>query len=185
MAKKMMSFVLAMAVCLSLSTPAMALDEPSVDSTPSVKVVNLSEDITAQELQKIVSSTCAYTMQDDGTIIPIDSVITIEDASLEYCAERTLSAQKAYKVTLSATASNEKIVVDSGSKNTSDIQASATLEMIWIDNFGLNNNIKSVSGSIHVIKGKVSEAVVQWGDGWVAGGYEKRDVTNKTSYLKK
>lgn len=177
-----MSFILAMAMCLSLSTTALALEKPYVDSAPSVEVVNLSENITDQELQEIVSSTCAYTIQDDGTTVPIDSVITIKDISLDHCAERMFSNQKAYEVTLSATVSNEKNVYDDGEKNTSNVQATAELRMTWIDNFGPSNAIKSVYGSRTVTKGTVTSAVVGWKEFSTPREMVKKDVTHYSAF---
>lgn len=184
MNKKVMSFILAMVMCFSLRIPAMALDAPSVDPAPSVEVVNLSDDITAQALQEIVSSTCAYTIQEDGTAIPVDSVITIEDVSLAQGVERMSSDQKAYQITLSTTFSseNEKEVSDYGDKDSSIVQATAELKMVWVDGPGLSNYIKTVRGSRTVTKGSVTSAVVGWKEFSSPRNMVKKDVTTIASF---
>ncbi|BAK99161.1 hypothetical protein OBV_19630 [Oscillibacter valericigenes Sjm18-20] len=177
MTKKLTSLALALVMCLSLYIPAFALDN-SPDSNPEVRVVNHSDSITAQELQEIVSSTSAYLTLKDGTAVPVDSVVTVEDIA----APDVSPNQNSYKVTLSATASSDKIVSDSAEKNGS-VTASATLELIWVDGPELDNVIKKVSGTLNVVKGTVSEATVRYGIGWVSAlQWTSKDVTGKTSF---
>lgn len=186
MTKKLTSLALALVMCLSLYIPAFALDN-SPDSNPEVRVVNHSDSITAQELQEIVSSTSAYLTLKDGTAVPVDSVVTVEDiaapdVSPNQNAYNVSANQNSYKVTLSATASSDKIVSDSAEKNGS-VTASATLELIWVDGPELDNVIKKVSGTLNVVKGTVSEATVRYGIGWVSAlQWTSKDVTGKTSF---
>lgn len=184
MAKKMMSFVLAMAICLSLNTTVLAMDDPSTDLSPNVTVVNLSDNITNQELQKIVDSTGAYIKQNDGTLVPISSTVTVEDMPVSNYSRNATSAENAYKVTINATLSeNDKNVTDSSDKNSSAARATATLTIVWTDNFGPNNAFKEVSGTLRVDKGTVETAVVRYGDLLSAGiNWVKKDVKGKNKF---
>lgn len=55
--KKITSFILAVLMFFSLRSPAMALEKAIVGSTPSTGVVGVSENISAQELQKTATDT--------------------------------------------------------------------------------------------------------------------------------
>lgn len=167
MTKKVMSFALAIALSLSLSTTVLATDNPSTDFSPNVTVVNLSNNLPDQELQEIVDSTGAYIKQDDGTIVPVSSTITVEDIPVTNRSRDTTSVENAYKVTINATLSedgNDKNVTDSKDKNSSAARATATLTIVWTDNFGIDNVFKEVSGSLRVDKGTVESAELRYGD---------------------
>ena len=150
MTKKVMSFALAIALCLSLSTTVLATNNPSTDFSPNVTVVNLSNNLPDQELQEIVDSTVAYIKQDDGTIAPVSSTITVEDIPVTNRSRNTTSVENAYKVTINATLSeddNDKNVTNSKDKNSSAARATATLTIVWTDNLGPENEFKEVSGT--------------------------------------
>lgn len=184
--KKVVSLIASVMVCFALSTSALAVDNGVF--TAEVTVVNLSNEITDEMLQEIVNSTSACLISEDGTTIPIDSVVTVEDVTsteeFEFVNSdiiRDASVPcKAYKVAVSAKAS-DKTVVDSGSKNGSGYNGSATLELVWVDGPGLNNVIKKVSGSVTCYNNTtVEDAYVAWGNGWQSqAGWPEVDLTSK------
>ena len=187
--KKMLSLAVAgTMMLLSMVVSAGAIDvnhdaqSPASDS--NVAVVNLSDNITSQQLQEITSATSACIKQKDGTTIPVDSVVTVEDVSMPASLADTGSTSSDYKVILSATASDEKIVADSGEKNGGTYNVAATLQMIWIDGPGLDNVIKEVSGTSRVLKGTMASAEVQWGNGWKSAvTWTSKNVINRSSFL--
>ena len=187
--KKLLSLAVAGAMMLStMVVSAGAVDvnhdvqSPALDS--NVTIVNLSDNITSQQIQEIASATSACIKQKDGTTIPVNSVVTVEDVSMPVGLADTDSIPSAYKVTLSATASNEKEVYDNGDKKGADFDVSATLGMIWIDGPGLDNVIKEVSGVRVVKKGTIDSAKVQWGDGWKSAlTWTSKNVINRSTFL--
>lgn len=185
MSKKFTSFALAICIVFSLCCTAFATTIPTT-AEPEVTVVNLSKSIAPQTLQEIVDSTGAQLVTDDGTIIPIDSVVTIEDCSVaEFSSLKNVSPeQDAYKVTVSTTASDDKVVSDSGDKNGAEFNVSATLQLIWVDGPGLDNVIKKVSGTLTILKGKVKDATyVEWGNGWQSAlNWTTKRIGDKSSF---
>lgn len=185
--KKFTSAVLAFAMLLSAtlcSTSASALDTSAAVPQPNVTVVNLSENATAQKVQEIVDSTMVGFKRDDGSIIPVESVITIDDVSVPTYAGRMTQDENVYQVTVSAIVDGEqKRVSDSDKKNNDNVVASATLKMVWIDGPGLQNAIRDISGTLSVTKGTVTSAVVRWGEGTQSAlQWESRDVTGKAAF---
>lgn len=187
--KRFMSLLLAMAMLFALSAPALALDTSALDTSvvapqSDMVVVNLSGSITSQEVQKIVDSTIVGLKKDDGTIVPVESVLTIEDVPVFTYANRMAQNENAYRVTVSATIEgDEKFVSKSDDNNSDYVTASALLQMIWIDGPGLQNAIKEVSGSLRVEKGTVTSATVRWGEGTqAASNWERRDVIGRSSF---
>lgn len=187
--KRFMSLLLAMAMLFALSAPALALDTSALDTSvvapqSDMVVVNLSGSITSQEVQKIVDSTIVGLKKDDGTIVPVESVLTIEDVPVFTYANRIAQNENAYRVTVSATIEgDEKFVSKSDDNNSDYVTASALLQMIWIDGPGLQNAIKEVSGSLRVEKGTVTSATVRWGEGTqAASNWERRDVIGRSSF---
>lgn len=186
MTKKVMSFALAIALCLSLSTTVLATNNPSTDFSPNVTVVNLSNNLPDQELQEIVDSTVAYIKQDDGTIAPVSSTITVEDIPVTNRSRNTTSVENTYKVTINATLSeddNDKNVTNSKDKNSSAARATATLTIVWTDNLGPENEFKEVSGSLRVDKGTVESAELRYGDSLVSAlKWRTVDVTGRDEF---
>ena len=168
MIRKVVSLALILAILSSINLSAYAVAQPSQTNDATVTVVNLSDSITTHEIDEIVSSTHACIKQKDGTVIPIESVVTIEDISEPSYYSNNTPDQKSYKVTVNATASDgvDKIVSNSGNKNNENVNATATLTLVWTDGPGLENVIKEVSGTIRVDKGRITSSYVDWGNGW-------------------
>lgn len=187
MKKKITALLLTIAMLVFTVVPAFAVDTADMSE---VTIINLSEKITAQELYEVKNSIGAKAIFDDGTIIPLDSVVTIEDFKETeedipyrlYNVEE--SPQKSYKITVQTEASsdNDKIVSNSDDRNGKTYNVSATLQLIWTDGPGFDNCLKKVSGTITVLKGSVSKATVGWGDWTSPSIYAKRDVTDKSSF---
>jgi len=149
-----------------MNCTALAYDAPVENPVQETTIVNLSHEISAQELHEIEQSVGAYVTMSDGKTAPVASVVTTEDVPLNECSAYALSDENSYKVTVQTTASNDKIVSDSGEHNYSGLHVSATLELIWTGGSGLNNVIKKVSGARTITAGSVNWTTVQWGDGW-------------------
>lgn len=184
MMKKITALLLIVMMLLFTMVPAFAFDTADV---PEVTIVNHSKKITPQELYEVKNSVGAKAVFNDGIIIPLDSVVTIEDFEEDvsyrsYNAEET--PQKSYKVTVQTELSsdNDKIVSDSGDKNGKEYNVSATLQLVWTDGPGFDNYIKKVSGTLTVLKGTVTEAKVSWGDQMSPSLYAEKDVLGKSSF---
>lgn len=147
------------------------------DGQANIDIVNLSSNISEDEIQEITANVSANLVYKDGSEVPVDTIVTIEDVSTVNSKTRTMfneTDSKSYKVTVSASAntdnnsntnSSRKIDSDSADKNTSKVVASATLQLIWTDKSGLNNVLNTVSGTKTVTKGSVSSATLKYGDG--------------------
>lgn len=188
MFKKFVSFALASVICLSLNGPALALDD-SIVTDSDITVINLSERITPQELQEIASCVTAQITKEDGTVVPVEATITVEDLSVEDSVYSTYSKMSSiegnsYKITLNAVASEDKIDTDSGAQNGTGYNVAATLQLIWTDVFGVDNIIKEVSGTLTILKGTVDEdSFVEWGDAWEGAlRWTSRKVGTKPSF---
>lgn len=177
--RKILSLALSCTMVLGIMIPSVSAQDLTPDMEPEVTVVNLSESISTQEVQEIVSSTTAYFTLEDGTTVPVDSVVTIEDAPLTRSA---LPGQNAYQVTISAAASNEKVVTNANEKNGS-VTATAVLSMIWIDNLGFNNVIKEVWGSRVIYVGTEKKGTLIYGNyGSSTVGWTKHIVTGPVEF---
>lgn len=144
-----MGFAFAIMICLSLNGPALALNDYIVPDS-DVTIINLSKSITPQKLQKIEDLTAENLFDSNYSRI----------SSMD---------ENSYKVTVSTSASEDKIVSDSGYTNGTGYHVSATLQLIWTDVFGLDNVIKKVSGTLTVLEGTVSDdSYVEWGNGWAS-----------------
>lgn len=155
------------------------------DEQANIEIVNLSSNISEDEIQKITDSVCAKLVCEDGSEVPVDTVVTIKDVSTSNSKTRTMSDNadsNSYQVTVLAS-SDQKIVSDSNDKNTSKVVASATLQMVWTDKTGTKNVLNTVSGTRTVKKGTVSKATLKYGNGERSSIlWTKEDVTSKSSF---
>lgn len=187
MKKKITALLLTIAMFVSMMVPAYALDTADttdISDDPKVTLVNLSTKITTQELDKIMDSVGAKMVMKDGTVIPIDCVVTVEDVTEEISpvSQYSASSEKSYRVTVQADAT-DKTSDDKGKQSGSDYDISATLKMTWTDGSGTNNILKDVSGTLTVVKGTVSSGQLRWGDGMTSALiWAKRDVGAKSSF---
>ena len=171
--KKMLSMVLAFGMVASMSATAFAAAQTMGQTSSKIEVVRLSDNISEQVITEITDGVECSLMYDDGTIVPIHSVVTIEEINTG-----SKSLADTYAVTLSS-----KIDSDSADKNSSNTTASATLKLVWTDGKGINNTIDEVSGTLDVVKGKVHSGTVRYGDGWASAiSWDKKDVGNKSSF---
>ena len=141
---KITSFMLAVCAVTSLMSVSASATTIPTKSNQDMKIINLSDSINENELNEIKNSVGAYLIYDGNMIELSDSILTIEDiATSEYRSANSNS----YKLTLNADINEQeeknsrKIVSDSGDKNSSNVNASATLQLIWTDNPGINNVI--------------------------------------------
>lgn len=163
--------------------------EKTIDVEDRIKVINLAENITDDCIDEITDSINAGLMYQDGTIVPVDTVITIEDISDSKARGISNTNENSYKVTVEASVSendnmptSRKIVSDSGDKNGS-VEASATLQMIWTDVLGPNNILDQVSGTLTVKKGTVTLGIVKYGEGYRSAiAWKSRDVGAASSF---
>lgn len=183
---KITSFMLAVCAVTSLMSVSASATTIPTKSNQDMKIINLSDSINENELNEIKNSVGAYLIYDGNMIELSDSILTIEDiATSEYRSANSNS----YKLTLNADINEQeeknsrKIVSDSGDKNSSNVNASATLQLIWTDNPGINNVIDQVSGTLTVKKGTVKSAEVRYGEGGRSAIlWDKFDVTNRSSF---
>ncbi len=182
MFKKTIALLLAITVFASMGISAFAFSTDDVTNTANVTVVNCSQSITAQQITEIKEAVDSYVILNDGTKVPAESVVTIEDVSTDEYSCYSLSPNNTYKVSVQARASTDKIVSDNDYKNKGETNASITLEMVWTDVTGPNNVLKEVSGTLSVIKGTVVSGEVKWGDSIMGGNWAKRDVGSSSSF---
>ena len=154
--KKMLSMALVVGMITSMSTNAFAAQATVEEVESNIEVIALSADISEETLDEITNSVEAGLVYDDGTTVPIDAVVTVEKMP-----STSRSAANSYSVTLSS-----KIVSDSADQNSSKTNASATLQLVWTDGPGLQNSIDEVSGTLDIVKGKLTSGHVRYGDGW-------------------
>lgn len=184
--KKLLSTAVAIAMVTCMGTTAFAMDKALGEIESNIEVVNLSDNINIQTIQEIIRSVESSLIYDDGTVVPVDAVVTIEDIST---MNHRSSEVQSYKVTLDTSISEQietpnsrKIDSDSDDKN-GNVVASATLQLIWTDGPGLNNVIDKVSGTLTVKKGRVSDGEVRYGDGWRSTIlWTKKDVGSASSF---
>lgn len=136
-----------------------------------ITVLNLSDSITENEIEKITDGICAGLLYEDGSTENIDTVVVVEEIKEKTLRSNYALQDKSYKVTVSAGISQEdadtnarKIVSDSADKNGS-VVASATLQLVWTDVLGWNNTLDRVSGTLTVESGKVTSGKVRYGNG--------------------
>lgn len=192
--KKVLSVILACITIFGTSVTAFAADE-STNSNENIEVVNLSQNIDAREIEEIKESVVSNIICEDGTEIPMTTVVTIEDASVSSNARAySANANNSYKITVSATAdttqdttsagnNSRKIDSDSADRNSKGVVASITLQLTWTDLSGVNNRLDKVSGSLTKTKGTVTKASLRYGDGYRSAIlWTSKNVIGKTSF---
>lgn len=191
--KKVLSVILACITIFGTSVTAFAADE-STNSNENIEVVNLSQNIYASEIEEIKDSVVSNIICEDGTEIPMTTVVTIEDSSVSSNARSYSSNNNSYKVTITATAdttqdttsagnNSRKIDSDSADKNSEGVVASITLQLMWTDLKGTDNRFDEVSGKLTVKKGTLQKATLRYGSGFVSSAlWKKIDVTKLKSF---
>lgn len=175
MLKRFTITALAVAMCLSLGTTSFA-SAPEAVQNPNVRVINQSEHISAQEIQKLSDSVSASFVKEDGTVIPLDAEITIEDV-----ATNTRSAGNTYRASVRA---KSKVSSGSNDKNSQGVTASAYASLTWTDNLGILNDLTYIEGNVDITKGVMTSSLAEYGDGnqWL---YKtKHTIGKKTSFSK-
>lgn len=191
--KKVLSVILACITIFGTSVTAFAADK-SVDTNENIEIVNLSQNIDKSEIEEIKDSVVSNIVYEDGTEVPMATVVTIEDAAVSSNARSYSSSNNSYKVTVTGTAdttqdtssasnNSRKIVSDSADRNNKKVVASISLQMIWTDVPGdVNNILNKVSVSRTVTSGTVSKATVSYWDQWDPANEVSKNITKKTSY---
>lgn len=155
MLKRFTITALAVAMCLSLGTTSFA-SAPEAVQNPNVRVINQSEHISAQEIQKLSDSVSASFVKEDGTVIPVETEITIEDV-----ATNARSAGNTYRASVRA---NSKVSSGSNDKNSQGVTASAYAAITWTDVPGIYNNLDYIEGNVDITKGVMSSSKAEYGD---------------------
>lgn len=189
--KKLISLVISLGMLFSMSANVFAYADDTdmkISGTTSnrtaaesseITIMNFSKSISSEELQEIVHGTDACMVFEDGTVVPVAYVVTIEDVATP---RNMAESQNTYKVTVSADVSEDKMDNDAGVMN-GNVTASATLELLWTDVPGVNNVIKRIKGTLTLHKGTVEVATVRYGDTWVTPlQWIPIDVTGMSSF---
>lgn len=192
--KKILSVILACITIFGTSVTAFAADE-SVVTNENIEIVNLSQNIDASDIEEIKDSVVSNIVYEDGTEVPMSTVVTIEDASVSSNARSySFNDNDSYKVTVTATAdttqdtssassNSRKIDSDSADKNSEGVVASVSLQLIWTDLSGTSNRLDKVSGTFTLKEGTVKKATLSYGDGYRSSIlWTTKNVTNKTSF---
>ena len=141
-----------------------------------LEVINLSSTISEADVERIKESVNAKIVLEDNAELPVDTVITIEDASVNnHIAEISESDAKSYKISILASVDTEKLidnrsqtkyVSDNSTMNNGSVNATAFLIMRWTDGPGLDNYIDEVECSRSVYSGTVTSATLRYGNGY-------------------
>lgn len=178
MLKRILAVVMTMTICVNLGITALATSE-TVESEENIKVVNYSETISEQEIQEIVDDVKASLVYEDGTIVPIETTITIKDVETITSTLRSSDSSNTYAVT-----ANSKVESDADSKNNEGVSASIYLGLVWQDVLGPNNILESVSGYVNVTKGTIESSTVKYGAAGEAGSWTTLELGKQTSFAK-
>lgn len=176
--KRILAVVISMTICANLGITALATNE-TVDAEENVKVVNYSETISEQEIQEIVNDVNASLAYEDGTIVPVETTITIKDVETSVGKLRNSDSLNTYAV-----AASSKIESDADSKNNEGVSASIYLELVWQDVLGPNNIFETVSGYVDITQGTINTSYVSYGGVGDAGSWRELDLGNQTSFSK-
>lgn len=189
--KKIVAMVVAVCMMMATNVTIFATEQTSVREG-KLDVVNLSDNISTETIEEITSAVGVFLLYDDGSVVEVDSTVIIEDEPILNSRSIDGDSKHSYRVTVSASVSEQvstsnarKIVSDSSDKN-GVVVASITLRMKWTDNFGLENVIDEVSGTLTVDKGTVSSGTVSYGNGAnSAAGWTKKSVGASSSFCYK
>ena len=155
MFKKIVSSILVLTLCFGLPINVYASEDLKQNI---VSVINNSENIDENMIEEILETTSAALIYDDGTVIPLETEIVIEDIG---SSEITRSGGNIYSVT-----STTKIDIESADKDDENVLATVTLQMIWEDVLGPVNKLVNYSGEIRVTKGTMKTVKISYGNAY-------------------
>ncbi len=167
--KKIMSLALACSMVLSMGATAFAEDQES----SNLEIITLTNNISQQTINEITSDLGASIVYDDGSVVDIPAIVTIEEI---FATTRNLSDLNRYAVTLSA-----KWDTDCADKNTNNTSASATLKLRWFDGPGLENVLEYVETTLDLTKGEVEKGTLEYGNGWLNVSHWKSEDVGSSS----
>lgn len=174
--KNFAAIALAFAISSGLSTVGFASTTQNYSDNPNVRVVNHSTQISEQALQELVNDINVSMEYDDGSVIPVNSVITVEDITSN---NKSKTGAQEYQVSV-----RSKIESDADSKNNEGVSASIYLELRWIDNPFGNNVFESIEGNVDIDKGTISSSKVVYCDMLTAAANKNLNLGTKTSFYK-
>ncbi|ONI43785.1 hypothetical protein AN641_09020 [Candidatus Epulonipiscioides gigas] len=108
---------------------------------------------TLQECKGNVSARIVY---DDGRIIPIE----LKETKLISIGRNIDTNNNIYEIAAIATTNTEE---GEESVNKDGIEATITLKMIWVDNYGPRNELTSVEGELSESNAEVSGSLYKYG----------------------
>lgn len=161
---------------LGFNLTAMAADSLACAGEQDVKVVNLAKNISPESIQEIVNDVSATLVHTDGSVVQLETTITIEDVT--QTPLRMLEAPSANTYQVRATS---KVESDSDNKNDEGVSASIHLSMRWTDVPGPQNILESLWGSVDLSKGRIESSRVQYGDA-LRGGRTTKNLGTQTSF---
>lgn len=173
MTRKMRLYaIFTMMMTTFMCTPIFAMTEQKAE----VKIVNNSENITDDAISELVRDVNTSFVCNDGTIIPTDTTITINDIS-------PLSIQsnnsKKYQIDVK---SNIKVEADSDNKNNEGVTASIHIKLYWDDVLGPENIFHSVEGHVDITQGTIKDSTVTYGALGVPATINTLNLGTKTSF---
>lgn len=193
--KKFISALLVLAMVATMSVSAFADD---VAPSGNVTLVNLSENIEESTLQEIKESAKAGITLDDGTVIPIDSVVTVKDVVPDSRTRSSdASGENSYMVTVVAEYNDETIsraILAAGFDDGGTISDkggfgglfpanyTATLNMTWTDKLGTGNVLDKITGTLKITKGSFDYSLVTYGDYSKSTGQKTYNPGSKASW---
>lgn len=189
--KKVLSVILACITIFGTSVTAFAADE-SVDTNENIEIVNLSQNIDENKLQKIKDDIVVKMVTKDGAELPVTATVTIEDISTASSARTYSSSENnKYQVTVTAIADTMNVNAGNNSRATDTnhdsaykdgVQAMITLKLVWSDLVGTGNYFETISGTCTVTSGTVKKATLGYGNWIPSTAYVTKDVTGKSSF---
>ncbi|MDR2953460.1 MAG: hypothetical protein LBV43_00060 [Prevotella sp.] len=176
--KKLISAILAMAMVATMGASAFAEDAvPSSEVTIETLTENISQEIVT-DIKESVSSGLRYA---DGTVVPVDSFVTIEEAPVMRARSQGIDDPQTYLVTVRAGV--KKTDSDTEDRNSGSKSASIYLQLTWTDNAGTGNVLNSLSTRLTNSGFKVTSGTLKYGDGSrSAATWTTKNIGSTSSY---
>lgn len=150
-----------------------ALQTNAYETNENISVIPLSSGISERTLNKIANSVETNLVYKNGTVVPIEAVVTVEKLPSLLKSEKD-----AYSVSVRL-----KVDYAIADKTTSKTNAVATLKLLWADGFGFDNYIDEVSGTLNLYSGRVTSGEVRYGDGFqTAIAWTQKNVGSRPSF---
>lgn len=166
--QKFISAICIFSMLLMNTAPAQAVDSDSEELCKGNTTITFCPDgISADTVNDIKESVCAFVSNTDGTKYPVDCKVAISEIApvvTRNVAEMVTDESKTYAIEVTAIVDEQKKSTPNASGyNVDGISASATITMIWTDRFGTDNSIDGLSGHLDIESGTFSNGLVRWG----------------------